>query len=387
MKIDINVTSTCNLGCAYCSEGHNPLVPDKSIIENSQTKVSKEEINTFISRMKNEKPDEQVDISWWGGEPMINFKLCSDVMIEHRDDKQVTFFFYTNGMYIERYKNELKNINSLLGKTEKGEPRLIIQISYDGIGSNSVERLTKGGKDTSETVKQAFNTLGDIGIARAIKSTITPRTFKYIYENYIDIMSMEGTHNYFPTPDSYSDFYKEEPFMDYMVDLKKGLMKIAKHIIDNNLRPDTFAWFANNKALCQAGINYYGMNLDGTLSPCHSTMYDETKVHEIGNINDEDIFSKLDGSSTKYSDSLESMNDDCVGCDVLFCMKCPAGSYTLDSNKETAEYKISDFTANPKGLSKYMLQWTSKNISMCSTFKISDEVYKALLYAKQQKEK
>jgi len=108
MTLDINVTSTCNLGCKYCSEGHNPDVPDKSVIENSKTNVSKEEIDTFIAKSKIEKPNEPINISFWGGEPMMNMKLCLSIMTEHAKDNLVSFSFIQMVCILNNIESQFK---------------------------------------------------------------------------------------------------------------------------------------------------------------------------------------------------------------------------------------------------------------------------------------
>lgn len=379
MNLDINVTSTCNLGCKYCSEGHNPDMPDLAKIENSKTDVKTQELINFISKIREKNENETITISFWGGEPMMNMTYCLDLMTYYKDDLNINFFFYTNGTYIKKYRESLKNINQLL--THK---RLEIQISYDGKAVNDIERLTKNNKSTSDEVKEAFKILGEIGIRRKFKSTITPRTFKYMYDAFVDIINIEGNENYFPTPDSFNDYDKENE-EEYFNDLKISLSKIAKYLYQNNLRADKFAWFRNNKDLCSAGINYYSVNLDGKLSPCHGTMYDEHGAHEIGDIRDENINEILEVTSEKFKNLLLNMNDDCNGCTTLYCMKCPAGSFTIPSSIENANYKLQDFTTNPSNLDEYSMRWTTKNINMCKVFKLNDVIYKALLKATKQK--
>ncbi len=281
-------------------------------------------------------------------------------------------------MYIEKYKESLKNINTLLTRD-----RFEIQISYDGKPVNDIERVTKNNKSSVDEVKKAFAILGEINVRRKIKSTITPRTFKYIYESFLDIISIPGCENYFPTPDSFNDYEKEKE-EEYFNDLKIGLANIAKYIYQNKLNADVFGWFRNSRALCSAGINYYGINLDGKLSPCHSTMYEDYDDHEIGDIRDLDILEKLEQSNTKFKDLLNYMNDDCTNCTSLFCMKCPAGSYNLESTKNIVEYKLNDFVNNPNNLSEYDLKWSTKNINMCKVFKLNDIIYKSLLTATKQ---
>lgn len=378
MTIDLNVTSTCNLGCKYCSEGHNPDMPDLAKIENSKTDVKTEEILKFIERIQIKNPNEQIQISFWGGEPMMNIKYCLDIMLLYKDNKNVKFFFYTNGTYINKYRSSLKNINELLGKNKLNENRLVIQISYDGKAVNDIERLTKNNLSTSEVVKEAYSILGEIGIERSIKSTITPRTFKYIYEAFLDVISIDGNDNYYPTPDTYNDYENQE---QYLNDLKIGLIKIAKHIYENKLPIQSFGWFRNSRALCGAGVDYFAINLDGTISPCHGTMYEEHGDHEIVNISDEYILDILESTSKDFNQLKEYMNDDCTTCTSLFCMKCPAGSYSLPSTREVTKFKLGDFVNNPRNLNEYQLNWTTKNINICKVFKMNDIIHKSLLSA------
>ena len=372
MQLDINVTSTCNLGCLYCSEGHNPNEPDLSVIENSKTNVPKEDIIKLVQNVHSEKPEEPVNIAFWGGEPMMNMQYCTELMLHFKDDKRVSFFFYTNGMYIKKNKEKLNSINSLL------DGRLEIQVSYDGKAVNDVERLTKQGKSTSEEVKESFSILQEIGIKSSVKSTITPRTFKYIFEAYLDVISMGS--NYFPTPDSYEDYDNPD---EHYVDLIKGLQKIAKHIYDNGLDPETFGWFQQSRALCQAGVNYFAVNLDGDLSPCHGTMYEDSGAHIVGNISDADVMQEMEEATVLYSGLMQHMNDDCNACESLFCMKCPAGAFSVPSTIAAAEHKGQDFV-NGFLSDEYDLRWTTKNINMCTVFKINDKIHKSLLYSIQK---
>lgn len=357
-------------------------MPDKSIIENSKTDVKTQQLLDFISRVLERNPKEDIHISFWGGEPMMNLSYCIDVMLFYRNVPNVTFFFYTNGTYIKKNLEKLVNIDSLLGEY-KGERRMEIQVSYDGGLANDEERLTKKGKSTSAEVKEGYNAAYDAGLRVSVKSTLSQKSFKHIYDAFLDVIGMKGSPNYFPTPDSYVD-YDQETIEQDLHDLKEGLMKIARYIYQNKLRADKFGWFRSTKALCNAGIDYYGINLDGTMAACHGLMYAEAEDHIITSIEDEDALDKLADASIKYSGLLKHMNDDCVGCDVLFCMKCPAASYELPSNQKTSLSKME--LKDPKLPNNlYDMKWSTKNINMCRIFKLSDTIYKPLLKSLKQK--
>jgi len=130
MVIDINVTSACNLACTYCSEGFECGLSSKF---NENTSVTLDNIEEFISQI----PDQKKDIYFWGGEPFINWKFCKGVIDKYKDDEGFSFFFYTNGVYLRKYMDELVTYTQQLGK------RLNIQVSYDGKAVNDRTRPTK----------------------------------------------------------------------------------------------------------------------------------------------------------------------------------------------------------------------------------------------------
>lgn len=357
-------------------------MPDKSIIENSKTDVETEKLLAFIDSVLKRNPNEEIHLSFWGGEPMMNLSYCIDIMLYYKDNKSVTFFFYTNGTYIKKNLDKLINISNLLG-TYRNEKRMELQVSYDGGKANDTERLTKGGKSTSAEVKAGYDAAYDAGLRVSVKSTLSQKSFKHIYDAFLDVISMKGNPNYFPTPDSYSD-YNPETIEQDMLDLKDGLMKIARYIYQNKLRADKFGWFRNSTALCSAGIDYYGVNLDGTMSACHGLMYAEAEDHIITNIEDTDALDKLATASVKYTNLLGNMNDDCKECNVLYCMKCPAASYEIPSNEVMANEKLK---RNDPTLpdNKYDMKWSTKNINMCRIFKLNDTIFKPLLKGLKQK--
>lgn len=368
MVFDINVTSRCNLACTYCSEGNECGL---STIKSANTEVDVFDLYKFIDKF----PDsEQMELFMWGGEPFLNWDYCKEIIYKYIDNPRFSFYFYTNGMYIDRYFDDIKEIwNKLKGqRSRNGRPRLHFQISYDGDPINSIERVDKRGHSVSSKVKENYKLLLDNGMSSSLKSVIVARSFKHIYEAYLDVSSIN--FNYSPTPDSFSEMTWDE-FKPYLDELEAGLQNIAKHIYENNLRPETFAWFTESKKICAAGKGYFSIDLNGDLSPCHGCMYRENDTHKIGNIHElekdgKDIVQHLKDVSKKYEEA-HHYTLDCMNCDALYCLKCPVGCYDK-SDKEDYFDRWSDANAN----------W-----QMCAVFKLSDKYHKALRYALSQKGK
>lgn len=352
MVIDINVTSTCNLACTYCSEGFECGL---SSAFDENTSVTLENIEEFINKID----DPKKDVYFWGGEPFVNWEFCKGVMEKYMDDPNFSFFFYTNGVYLRKYLAELVDFHKVLGK------RLNIQVSYDGKAVNDITRPDKAGNPSSNLVILNYKAAKEAGLNVRMKSVLTAENFKYIYLAFRDVIALD--ENYFPTPDMYSQLEPEE-FNVHLEELKVGLQKIAKYIYDNDLPPETFGWFQKSRALCAAGIDYMSIDLNGDISPCHGCMYKESDDHVMGNIYDAaiNVNDLIATKSKMYKDALKNQPLGCQECDSMFCMKCNAATYEK-SEHDTYLERWSDHRAN----------W-----QVCHVFKLNEVVHHALRVAK-----
>lgn len=355
MIIDINVTSTCNLACTYCSEGFECGL---STAFEENTSITLDDITNYMAKIS----DPKKDIYFWGGEPFVNYNFCKGVINRFKKDKNISFFFYTNGIYLQKYMSELVELTKELGD------RLKFQISYDGKAVNDITRPDKKGNPSTAMIKANYKAAQAAGLNVNIKSVITAPNFKYIYEAFRDVIEMDA--NYFPTPDLYSTLNAKQ-LQVHLDELKVGLQKIAKYIYTNNLPPERFGWFMQSRALCSAGINYTSIDLNGDISPCHGCMYKDSHDHVMGNINDPTLdFDKLISEySTMYQDAQDLGEPlDCQSCDAQFCMKCNAASYEK-SEKDTYIEKWADHGAN----------W-----QVCKVFKQNEVVHHALRSAQKK---
>lgn len=357
MNIDINVTSTCNLACTYCSEGFECGL---STAYEENTSVTLENIEEFMNKIS----DPVKNIFFWGGEPFVNYDFCRGVIEKYKHDKNYSFFFYTNGVYLKKYLKDLVRLNEELGPN-----RLRLQVSYDGKAVNDITRVDKAGQPSSGMVKANYLAAKEAGLPVSLKSVLTAEHFHLIYEAFLDVISLDK--NYFPTPDLYSQLQGEE-FNERITALKEGLAKIAQYIYKNKLPPETFGWFTQSRALCSAGVNYVSVDLNGDISPCHGCMYKESHAHVMGNIHTvPDIDALIKEKTAMYQAALDIKHQplDCQSCDSQFCMKCNSATFEK-SEKETYIEKWTDHTAN----------W-----QVCKVFKTNEIVHYALRTALKQK--
>jgi uncharacterized protein len=352
LHIDLNTTSICNLACTYCSEG-NECGLSSLYLKNTQVKV--EDVINKIIKQPGEK-----QINFWGGEPLVNWNYCKAVIEGLKDNKEVGFFFYTNGVLIKDHIDEIREYAKELGKK-----RFKMQISYDGRYLTDTIRIDKAGKGTSKRVEDAYKLLKENGVETSLKSVISADGFQHLFDSYLSVKELQGYYN--PTPDLYSDLTFKE-FQESLKILGEQLELIMKHIYDNNLRPESFSWFRRSRATCSAGANIVGVDLTGDLYPCHGCFYEGRDEYKTGTLKDFET-NNIEEIRNKFKEINTHQPFECQSCDVNFCMKCQAANLSK-SKKETFEEKWTDYQSN----------W-----QVCQLFKFVDKYNKTIRYAMQEK--
>ena len=356
IHIDINTTSICNLACTYCSEG-NECGLSTLYLENTEVKVE-----DLINRLGKD-PTKHKTINFWGGEPFINWDFCKAIIDGFKDDPNYSFFFYTNGIFIPQYIDEIKAYNMEFGRQSdmNNRKRLTIQISYDGKYLTDTIRIDKVGKGTASRVVEAYNLLKDNGIETSLKSVVSSDGFPHLFDSFVDLHNLQGYYG--PTPDLWSDRTPDE-FQEDLKVLGEQLEKIAGYIYANKLNPDVFSWFGKSRAICSVGTNMVSVDLNGDLYPCHAFMYsDDKEAHKLGHI--DNFTESIQKSMANYKTFNNELPLDCQTCTVNFCMKCQAANYSM-STKDKYEDKWTDYQAN----------W-----SVCQIFKFNDKFNKTIRYA------
>lgn len=364
LSIDLNLTSICDMGCLYCSEAAEPDKGgggcDLSTLYLSHTQVK---LQTLIDGLSKDKSKHKT-INFWGGEPLINWNYAKAVMNHYKSDSTFSFFFYTNGTYVEKLLPEIKELNDEFGRLKNvdGRNRLIIQVSYDGKWLSDNVRVTKNGQGTADRTLNAYRLLKSIGVSTSLKSVIGNEGYAHLFDSYIELYNEQGFYG--PTPDLWSDGLTSE---QYKI-LGEQLEKIASYMYANNISPDTFTWFSKSKAMCSVGVNMTAIDLDGSIMPCHGAMYGEANDHRLGDLSD--FGNVVQKSKEKFTPLFEFKPLECQMCDVNFCMKCEVANYAK-STKETYDEKWTDYQAN----------------STCRLFKFVDKFNKTIRFLDAERAK
>ncbi len=153
-QIVFEVTSMCNLRCYYCAYGNLYHKQDEVNEVNMPFEKAKLLIDYFVDIWKNNPTnsyERKITISFYGGEPLLNFGLIKDIIsyVERIQIKGVRFEFSmtTNGLLLDRY------IAFLVRK----EVHLLVSIDGDKRGHSY--RVRADGSNSFDTV---FKNIEDI---------------------------------------------------------------------------------------------------------------------------------------------------------------------------------------------------------------------------------
>ncbi|MGO3017815.1 MAG: thioether cross-link-forming SCIFF peptide maturase [Anaerococcus sp.] len=357
----LNVAHTCNLSCEYCFakggkyQGKDAIMP---------IEVAKKAIDFLIEESKNHY---NLDIDFFGGEPLLNWDLVKETVIyarskEEKYNKKFNFTLTTNGVLLDDDKIDFLNENmknvvlSLDGRKEKHDEfrkTLSGKGSYDTIVpkfQNFVKKrgdkeyymrgtFTANNLDFTEDIKTYLDlgfdrtslepVVGDPNSDFALKDEHLPIIFDQ-YEKLADML-IEGIDN-----------DKEFVFYHYMIDLNNGPC-VHKRISG-----------------CGSGTEYMAVTPTGELYPCHQFVGNKDFI--IGDLDNgiirKDLIDDFKGCNA-YS------RKECQTCWAkLYCSGgCAANSYNA--------------TGSIEGVYDYQCKIFRKRIEMAIAVKIHEYMNEA----------
>ena len=269
---------------------------------------------------KNSGNRRNLEVDFFGGEPLMNFQLVKDLVsygreIEKKYNKKFRFTITTNGVLLDEDKMDFinenmdnvvlsldgrKEINDNMRKTISGEG------SYDIILPKFKRMVEKrGDKDyyirgtfTSKNIdfsKDALDFYNNGFKKISIEPVVTSEEMDYALreEHLKDILEEyeKFSRDYIDIKKKDKDFY----FFHYMIDLDQGPCIIKRSIG------------------CGAGSEYVAVTPEGELYPCHQFVGE--KEFLIGNLDDGIINTEL---RDKFKNSNVFTKEECRECWARF---------------------------------------------------------------------
>jgi uncharacterized protein len=355
--LEITTTALCNLGCSYCFEG---VKTDTRRLDD-KVELVKQRVWEFYNSSFYKENYDNLNISFWGGEPTLNGDLIIDIMKEFQHLDDVGFHIYTNGYNRKRLDNIIDQVDN---------SKLAIQISYDGKDINDKFRLTHSGKPTSTQVVENMEYFGRKGVNVSLKATIPLKSMKGLYACWQDYKKLfdrfqdigpNFTVSYAPTIDYVENIPKEN--LEELIDnFRMEMLKIASEEIKffKQHGRHLCSWFngSDSKQHCASGAHMHAIDVDGKTYACHGSLYSPNKELMQGSDIQKDSFvADVEKMAKTYQEPIREMNDICKGCVATTCMICPVSS--LDNSKKE----------------NYFDRWTDRWVNnMCGFFKTFGEI-------------
>jgi uncharacterized protein len=350
----LNVAHTCNLSCEYCfAKGGKYHGPDAIMTLD----VAKRAIDFLL---ENSGSHYNLDIDFFGGEPLLNRDLVKDTVDYARSkeeayNKKFHFTLTTNGMLLDDEKIDYLNENmknvvlSLDGRKEK----------HDAF------RKTLNGKGSYDTIVPKFQNFVKKRKDKEyyMRGTFTANNLDFTedIQTYLDL-GFKKTSLEPVVGDPSSEYALKEEYLPIIYDQYEKLADMLMEAFDKNeeflfyhfmLDLDNGPCVHKRISGCGSGTEYMAVTPTGDLYPCHQFVGNEDFV--IGNVFDgikkEEIITSFK-SCNAYSRS------ECQDCWAkMYCSGgCAANSYNA--------------TGDIQGVYDYQCKIFRKRIEMAIAVKI-----------------
>lgn len=352
-QLILNVTERCNLRCKYCiysGKYKNKRTHSKRDIS---FETAKKAINFFFNNSKDE-----VYISFYGGEPLLNFSLIKQVIeyVEERTIKRVNWNITTNGTLLT--PNICKYIY---------EKKIILTVSLDGPKEiHDRYRVTIEGNKTfkkiMDNLKYLYNIDKDFYIKNVSFNAVSAPPYKLslveeffntetlVMKNNMSFYYMNSTIKNFESDFSINDYnydllmkdnQKLEDEYKYQVKIGESKYKIAKQLYERNI----LRFYKRSKSqlgdiigpngCCVAGFRRVFVGVDGTLNVCEKM----DNAYSIGSI---DEWLDMDSIKKLYEEYFKISNN-CLNCWACrLCSTCFASAITGGKLDEQSRSSLCD---------------------------------------------
>lgn len=325
LSIIMIVTRQCNFRCPYCYESHKNLSMDETVFKNSLD---------FIKKLVFKKNYKNLSVSWFGGEPTLEYKFVYRFMEELRKELPEHINLYgqmtTNAYLLDK--------EMFLNLLEVGVNRY--QITIDGLSeTNDKTRILSNGAGSWKRIMTQLKEIKKLGLDK--KYTIKIRTnftaeimanaqewLQLLKDNFGDdyrftyhfeaVKDLGGTNN------KYNDhtFDEEAQSIDKVLNIAKDMGLI----LDTSLRVTK-----NFGMVCYASMpNNFVIDYNGEILKC--TVCLDDKSNRVGKIEAAGNFSINEGKLSKWTSYYP--HQDCFQCEIYpicYARKCPNGFYIKET--------------------------------------------------------
>lgn len=310
----ILTSENCNFACKYCFL--SKLTQMQDCVKNMSVNVADETIK-LLQREYNNPPTKYAKfISFFGGEPLLNFQLIKYIV-----DK--IFLLIQNKKFPSDIKFGMVTNASLL--TEDIIRYCIsrdigIGISFDIIEEASTQRLTKNGNSTFNLVKEKISLCKKLGAEFSISTTVT----REILSNYVKVVDeiirlnppSVSLNMLIPDKDSEFDYSYYNDYADFLLYAYNRLRDygIYEDRIMRKMRAFTNRNLYYNDC-CATGGHQFVITHNGRIGVCHAFL--NTGDFFNASVYDENLSLSTNKDSLQWSQITPLKKEQCLECECL----------------------------------------------------------------------
>ena len=323
-QILIEVTEQCNLQCTYCYYG--------KMYHNSYERKGKMNTNSCISALREllsirDVFCNNITISFYGGEPLLNFDLIRTVVTFCKDEfpnLEYTFSFTTNGTLIKQHIDFLVEHN------------FQILISLDGCEKNNINRLYKtqqpSFEDVHRTVEYLFgnyhdyftNNVNFISVLHSKSDIVAIGDYfsKFGKAPILTNLSLEGIDESQQSVFPYPGVSTKE--MEQLCEINREVYNVIKEATES----EELMHFEDKVPIvskriprrgCELFANKIYLAADERIYLCEKSSRD----FPFGDFKTGQLSFYIDTINGYYKQIREGVNTSCVGCAIkMLCKKC-----------------------------------------------------------------
>ena len=332
----LNISHDCNMACEYCFAGKGDFG-----IKDSGKKLMDEKtgMNAIEFLMRNSKSRRNLEVDFFGGEPMLNFETLKNIVgntrkLEKEYNKNVRFTLTTNGTLLNDEKINFINENisnivlSLDGQKETND-NMRKYNGGDGEGSYSeivplYQKLIQDRKEKNK-YKDYY-----------IRGTFTKKNLNFAkdithmrelgFENVsVEPVVSEESNDYAIQKQDLPVIFREYEILAREIIRRERSQKNTFNFFHFNIDLENGPCVYKRAKGCGSGSEYLAVTPDGDIYPCHQFVGNEK--YKLGNVNNTNI--KLNKNLMKnFYDNNITSNEKCGKCWAkYFCGGgCPANN-------------------------------------------------------------
>ena len=315
------LSEQCNLACKYCFLGNNDKNKRHNFsAENMTVETADKAIEFFIRQMKVsglDTEDNQANIIFYGGEPMVNYPVLKYVANKinslrstEKCLKNADLSMVTNGLLLSEERIvELRDLG------------VSIAISIDGVTeeANSM-RVDVAGKPVFNRILETLDKCKTLGVNFSLSVTLSEETIKDTQNvlkliDYYEIKSLGFnimmSSDTFILPQSYNELAAQF-IIDEFIELRK------RGIYEDRMMRKLKAFTKASVYFSDCGATGGGqivVSPNGQVGVCHGCLFD--KKYFVSNISDDDFIAIDDPTFIEWSKLTPLNNEECYSTETF----------------------------------------------------------------------